>query len=172
MKRKSNELLTCLHWMRQHQGQQQDQIHDTSVLGGWAGTVHCHYNAKIKHKQFKCYKLMDQATDQQTRSPVSAKKELNIEMCVSGRRQFQYLAIINIRGAWEGALMDMVFIGPPYLSGVFLWSAYLRNRQELVTCFKIAHYFLISHDNLCSGSIFWKRIVLSKGSRLNTIKSS
>ena len=121
---------------------------------------HCHHNAKKNHKQFKCYKPTDQATDQQTRSPVSAKKELNIEMCVSGRRQFQYLAIINIRGAWEGAPMDTVFIGPPYLSGVFLWSAYLRNRQELVTRFKIAHYFSVSQDNLCSGSIFWKKIVL------------
>ena len=96
----------------------------------------------------------------------------DMEIHVLGRRKFQYLAIISIRGAWEGAQMDTVFIRPPYLSGVFLWSAYLRNRQELVTCFKIAHYFLICHDNLCSGSIFWKRIVLSKGSNLNTIKSS
>ena len=127
---------------------------------------------KKKPKQFNS--VTNRRTERLTNrlSPVSAQKELNIEICVSGGRKFQYLAIIRIRGAWEGAQMDMVFIGPPYLSGVFLWSAYLRNRQELVTCFKIAHYFLICHNNLCSGSIFWKRIVLSKGSRLNTIKSS
>ena len=159
--------------MRQQQGQQQDQIHDTTILDGWGGTVHCHYNAKKNTQTIQqCYKSTEQVTDQQIMSPVSAKKKLIIEMCVSGGRKYQYLAIISIRGVWGFAQMDMVFIGRPYLSGVFLWSAYLRNRQELVTCLKIAHYFLICHDNLCSGSIFWKRIVLSKGSRLNTIKSS
>ena len=50
--------------MRQQQGQQQDQIHDITVLDGWAGTHHCHYNAKKNY----------QATDQQTMSPVSQKK--------------------------------------------------------------------------------------------------
>ena len=78
--------------MRQQQGQQQDQIHDTTVLGGWTLSLQW----KKNHKQFKCYKPTDQATDQQTRSPVSAKKELNIQMCVSGRRKFQYLAIISV----------------------------------------------------------------------------
>ena len=66
--------------MRQQQGQQQDQIHDTTVLGGWAGTVHCRYNARKTQTIQQCY-------------------ELNIEMCVSGRRKYQYLAIISIRGA-------------------------------------------------------------------------
>ena len=78
---------------------QQDQIHDTTVLGGWAGTVHCHYNARKTQTIQQCYQQTDQATDQQTMSPVSAKKELNIEKCVSGRRKYQYLAIISIRGA-------------------------------------------------------------------------
>ena len=77
--------------MRQQHGQQQYQIHDTTILGGWALSSQC----KKKPQTIQVL----QATDQQTRSPVSAKKELNIEMCVSGRRQFQYLAIINIRGA-------------------------------------------------------------------------
>ena len=127
-----------------------------------------------KHKQFNSVtnRPTDQATDQQTMSPVSAKKELNIEMCVSGRRKYQYLAIISIRGVWGFAQMDMVFIGRPYLSGVFLWSAYLRNRKELITGFKMTHYFLFFLDYVYSGSIFWERIVLSKWSSLNTIKSS
>ena len=49
--RKCNGLITYLHKIRQQHGQQQDQIHDTNVLDGWAGTVHCYYNAE-RHKQF------------------------------------------------------------------------------------------------------------------------
>ena len=62
-------------------------------------------------------------------------------MCVSGRIKFQYLAIIRIRGTLEGAQMVMFSIGTPYLSGVVLWSAYLRNGQELVTCCKVTSFF-------------------------------
>ena len=49
--------------------------------------------------------------------------------------EFQFLAISDIWGAWEGAQIDMVSFGPPYLSGGFLWSAYLKYRQKLVTLF-------------------------------------
>ena len=132
---------------------QQYQIHDTTVLDGWAGTVYCHYNARKTQTIQQCY-------------------ELNIEMCVSRRRKYQYLAIISIRGAWGCAQMDLAFIGRPYLSDVFLWSVYLRNRQAVITRFKMTHHFWIFLDYLCRGSIFWERIVLSKWSRLNTIKSS
>ena len=45
-RRECNGLLTHLHQIRQRQVQQQDHIHDTTVLDGWAGTHLCHYNAK------------------------------------------------------------------------------------------------------------------------------
>ena len=68
--------------------------------------------------------------------------------------------------------MDMVSIRQSHLSGVFYWFAHLRNRQELVTLFKMTTYLLITHDNLGSESIFSGRIVPGKGSRLNIVKSS
>ena len=46
---------------------------DTTVLGGWAGTVYCDYNSTLSQTEYG-----------------------DMEIHVLGRRKFQYLAIISI----------------------------------------------------------------------------